>query len=103
MGSVESGPIHSSQVVRFSHMSTSCLISCEGGKRGGREGGREGGGKNRKRGRRKEKLKEELKEGVKEERRGEGSMHVIKTECTCELFCYSCLANTCTSMENNCI
>ena len=30
MGSVESGPIHSSQVVRFSHMSTSSLISCEG-------------------------------------------------------------------------
>ena len=43
MGSVESGPIHSSQVVRFSHMSTSCLISCEGGGEGGSGGGREGG------------------------------------------------------------
>ena len=42
MGSVESGPIHSSQVVRFSHMSTSCLISCEEDGEGGREGGREG-------------------------------------------------------------
>ena len=37
MGSVESGPIQSSQVVRFSHRSTSCLISCEGGGEGGRE------------------------------------------------------------------
>ena len=59
MGSVESGPIHSSQVVRFSHMSTSCLISCEGGGEGGSGGGSEGGGKG---------VREGGSEGEKEER-----------------------------------
>ena len=98
MGSVESGPIHSSQVVRFSHMSTSCLISCEEDGEGGEEG-REGGREKEEKGREKEG---ELKEGVKKEERGriEGKRMLSKQR---ELFCYSCLANTCTSMENSCI